>query len=287
MKKWAIAAMFVTAAVGVYSLIAVHGANASNLSKETANVQSEARVIRDKMLNAVDHYSYAKGSFLSTNTQGDTRRIIFEVVQGENPGSRVLVEDEHGNKLRERISDANILVTKDFSNKTFTKSSIVKWGKPEDSRTSKNEDGNNVYIYRRAPASASYAAEVTFPQEVAFWINDEEKNVTSIGHTTMFGREATIIKGSMLKSMRGKAEKFAMYVDTETGILLGLETTRDDGTPGMSVKVEEIVIDQEPGMTASSFDTSDPVGYTEIQPDNIKQMVEEKSRQAAEETNKH
>lgn len=55
----------------------------------------------------------------------------------------------------------------------------------------------------------------------------------------------------------------------------------------MSVKVEEIVIDQEPGMTASSFDTSDPVGYTEIQPDNIKQMVEEKSRQAAEETNKH
>lgn len=272
-KTLTIAGLLVAASIGGYSIykdVAVY-ASASSVS------QSEGKLIREKMLNAVDNYNNATGSFVYTSSRGDTQYIDFEVSEGTDPSSTVIVKDKEGKTITQISNKTDSIVATNETEKSFTKTKKVKWEIPkEKSRKGKHEDGSNTYVYRQDPASAGPATTVTFPQEVAFWLDDEEMNYSVKGHETILGRDATIISGNMIKSLKPKAEKFTMYVDTATGILLGLETTRLDGTSAMGLKVNTIQIDTTANKKAllSGINLN---GYTEKKTEDIKQKVEEEA----------
>jgi hypothetical protein len=232
---------------------------------------TEGQIIRDKMLNSVDNFGYSKGSFTYTIASGDSTQVQFEVQEGTNPGSHIQIKDivKSGTFLLNKVSDGKTILVKDETNKSYQKDNVHQPQAIVGSRKIVNEDKTATFLYRQDPATATLADRVVFPQEVAFWLDDNEGNFNVVRHENMLGRDATVIEGTIPKGMIDRAKSFTVWVDSDTGILLGLEATQADGTPYTSIIVHDIVIKSQKEHLKTApivFDTTEPaVGYTKIE----------------------
>ncbi|MCY9592500.1 hypothetical protein PC41400_23195 [Paenibacillus chitinolyticus] len=233
---------------------------------ESENLKLDAASIKEKMLNAIDYYNYVRGSFLYDFSNSNQKYTIdFEVDQSKNLGSNIVLKDSSTKENLFRVtSSSNEIIQVDEKNKKYSKSSkTAERTKILAPRISKDKgpDGEeaNQYMYRNDPANASAASTVTFPQTIAFWLDDELKNYKITGQEDLLNRKATVIEGKLSKELSEKllSTSFKLWVDTETGILLKLNTFNVDGVVINKIVVNDISFDYK----KTIFDTSNNKGY--------------------------
>lgn len=234
-KRWMIGCAVIagTLVLGGYSF------QANRISASHAEAAQQPHEIKEKMLNAIDYYSYAKGSYYKLSSSGNVQHIDFEVRQGEHPGSHVMIRDEQGNVIKTGTADSEQIVIADERSQSLKKAATNSSNKKPEGPRKKMVGGEAHYIYRNDPASPIDGGNVTFPQQLAFWLDDDTKNYKIVGEETYLDRAVTVIEGKVIEGKSG--DQFTMLVDTETGILLHFLTmTKDKKT--MEIKVEDIEI---------------------------------------------
>lgn len=87
---------------------------------ESTVSQQEGQTIREKMLNAVDNFNYAKGSFTTTSSSGAARHITFEVQEGTNAGSNVLTKDSNDQIIIQQVTSNQNVLTTNEKEKSYT-----------------------------------------------------------------------------------------------------------------------------------------------------------------------
>ncbi|MFC3767510.1 hypothetical protein [Paenibacillus sp. GCM10012303] len=252
-KKWIVSSCIVAIiAISSYTI------SRSSAEAEQTSSTSEHLVIKDKMLNAIDHYTTAKGTYLYRSSAGSIEQINFDVRQGSNPGSHIQISNEQGIVHKTgTASGGQILITSE-KDKSYKLASISQNPNPPTAEREQNKDGKAYYIYRNDPAAPIDAGNVTFPQALAFWLKDGKYKI--VGHETYLNRDATVIEGDVLPEKRSAGKTFKMWVDSKTGILLHFLVNSDSSKPAMEIKVLDIEIDEADRNEA--FDLTPPESYT-------------------------
>ncbi|MFD0695423.1 sigma-E factor regulatory protein RseB domain-containing protein [Paenibacillus sp. GCM10027628] len=213
---------------------------------DNSSVQSNSSPIsiKNKMLNAIDNYQRVKGSYKNI-TKNRNVTVDFDVEQGQSPYSHILLKNIDGSKKKEVVSDSNYLLETDEINRTFTKEKkVLNREKIETTRESKNSKGQREFKYRSDPATAQDAQLVTFPQQIAFWLNDDQKNYEIVGTENLLNRDTTVIQGYLNSTLSEKfGNSFKLWVDTNTGVLLKLITFDQKQQETSRIEVSDIEFD--------------------------------------------
>lgn len=237
--------------------------NTSIISASSIPATQQQQEIKEKMLNAIDYYSYAKGSYYNLSSSGNVQYIEFEVQEGNNPGSHVIIKDDKGKLIKTGTANSEHIVITNELDQTFKKATTNSNNKKPEGPRKKVVDGETYYINRNDPASPADGGKVTFPQQLAFWLDDETNNYKIVSQETYLDRAVTVIEGKVIEGKSG--DQFRMLVDTETGILLHFYvTTKNEKT--LEIKVEEIDIITDISTNSNEFDLSIPEGYTDKSP---------------------
>lgn len=189
--------------------------------------------IQEKMLNAVDNFKNVKGEYQILIDHLDVdENIYFEITEWPEAKSYVKVENQVTNEITEHYFDGkNVTKIKDNAEKEQVSVSHINTNKPRGDRKQVNKDGEPVYIHRADPAFSGPAQSIILPQSYAFWLNDQTKNYEILGEETFLDRKVTVIEGEHDKDMAIKhnAENFKFWIDSETGVLLKLIETDQNG----------------------------------------------------------
>ncbi len=164
--------------------------------KQTNHSYPTSLTIKEKMLNATDHYHTVQGSYLhKTPTRDVISEFIVEV--GENPYSHVkIIDNKSGEIKKDSISNSH----------------------------------------------AQDATIITYPQQIAAWLNDETKNYQIISNESYLNRDSTIIEGKLdaLLSQKFNGNLFKIWVDAETGVLFKLITVNEKNEETSKLEVLKI-----------------------------------------------
>lgn len=252
-NKWITSCgLAVLIAVGAYWISSI------TASAKQPSMITESLMIKDKMLNAIDHYTTAKGTYLHRSSAGSLEQISFDVRQGSNPGSHIQISNEQGIVHKTgTASGGQILITSE-KDKSYNLASVSQNTNPPTAEREQNKDGKAYYFYRNDPSAPIDAGNVTFPQALAFWLKDGKYKI--VGYETYLNRDATVIEGDVLPEKRSAGKSFKMWVDTKTGILLRFLINTDSPKPAMEIKVLDIKIDEADRNEA--FDLTPPESYT-------------------------
>ncbi len=245
--------------VNLYSLPT---ASVNHLTDQTYHTNSAIASIQKKMLNAVDHYQNIQGSFhIHFQNNGQNETVEFQVDEGKIPGSHVKVTKANGTVFETKSNGKEQLVM-NHQKEQFSKSKVAPQKEFNGPRHFTNEKGQSVFVQRQDPASAYVAKEVTFPQNYAFWLRNKENKV--VGHDKMFNRDITVIEGKHNEYLSKKlgATTYKMWVDTETGVLLKLIGTDQNGDEAYHIKVQDIQFNQ--GINAQQFAPEVPKSWEKM-----------------------
>jgi uncharacterized protein YxeA len=207
------------------------GLDGAEATVQTTDDQTKS-VIQQNMWNAIDSYKTAKGSYVTNSQRFGSTKVDFQVREGDKPGSYVKVTNNNGDVSETRVN-GNHLMDK-LNGQVVMVAPLVKGnGSGADkhmNRYQKNTDGQKSYVHRADPAVAGIANDVTFPETLAFWLEDYSKWSIE-GEGTLVGRTVDIVKGELPSSIKQKhnAETFHFWVDRETGMLLKLEEYNQKG----------------------------------------------------------
>lgn len=212
--------------------------------------------IQDRMMNAVDNFKTIKGSYeIVINHLKVDENLYFEVVEGNNVGSYVKVTNNRTKKVTEHKFDGTNLISI-VNQKAVDKMSVksIETGKPLGPRKTKTAKGEPVYINRVDPAFSGPAQDVILPQAYAFWLNDDTNNYQIIGEEDLLQRKVTVIEGVHDKEMAIKhnSTTFKLWVDNETGVLLKLIETNNEGEITNRIEATAIQFNGEIDLDSSS-----------------------------------
>jgi outer membrane lipoprotein-sorting protein len=229
------------------------------INADNPSVTKQQLEIKEKMQNAIDYYTFAKGSFFMKKSSGEVQFVDFEVHEGAEPGSHIMIRNENNEVIKTATADAQyIIITNDKERSYIMASKSADNKKPEGPRK-KVIDGQTFFTYRNDPASPADAGSVTFPQQLAFWLDTEKNNFKIAGEELFLNRNATVIEGKVIEGKKG--DQFKMLVDTETGILLHFLVTNNAGEIIQEIKVQEIEIGK--NKDTEPFKLTIPEGYTD------------------------
>lgn len=207
----------------------------------------DSKSLQDKMLNAIDNYQYLSGSYRTILTPiGVDETVEFEVQQGTEPRSRVLVQSNTANILRETAFDGEYYWTIQHDKKLYRKAKASKQVElanfdKKAERMFKNEKGEKVFVKRPDPSFSSLAKDVIFPQDYAFWLTSSNHKI--LGEEKLLERTAVVIEGKhtdLILAEKHESTNFKMWIDKETGVLLKLEETNDKDEVTNSIEVLSI-----------------------------------------------
>ncbi|MFD2673597.1 hypothetical protein [Marinicrinis sediminis] len=232
-----------------------------NVNADPKPLTPELKSIKNKMENAIDYYKHAKGSYIQTSSDGSVRKIEFEVNETEQAGSKVKIYNTDNQLLRTTISNHRQILIQDDVRKTYHISPVSEPAHQTPGIRKQMREGAPVYIYRPDPAAPGDSGTVSFPQALAFWMDEESRNFSITGSTKILGREGIIIEG--VSPFKNKAEKYKMIVDEQTGILLHFEAFDSKGNIALAVEVTELEIDAQSALT-QSFKLTAPEGYVDV-----------------------
>lgn len=208
---------------------------AKNITVESYTQQE----IFDKMVNAVENYSYAKGKMVYAipnvwNVEFETdleTGTAFEKTVGEGLLSTVTAKDGVITTVTNGVTHT--------SYGAHTKSDSI-----NRAHMGKRLDGENEYFMRVDPTNTETARNCLLPQEITFnFLGDRDTwEVKEI--TTYLDRTVWYIEGRLGVVSNDKlgAEEFVMYVDCATGILLKYEVLDKQGNVKHYAYMEELEI---------------------------------------------
>lgn len=230
------------------------------------------------MLNSIDHFNTAKGSF-EYFTGTDNLLIEYQVDLSENaksyekvqgiatknhpslkegtlePGYEIATYDGRSlNNYNSRSTDFQTnSVTKDSKPQTYSvqtpKITIKERNQLKDSSIDKRIIGTGeekTYISRRDPAYMRIAKTSLFPEDFAMGYMEDQTKWNITGQENIAGIDTLIIEGELNNyySQKYNAGKFKLNVDPNTGILLQLEVKDSSNNVKQSLKTKTIEIDK-------------------------------------------
>ena len=240
------------------------------------NTDFEKLNIQNLMLNSIDNYRSAEGSFTYYSSAGRYHLYIdYKVNLNENPQSYEKVQSIEFNPqensfktasfesgYEESIYDGDSLIN--FNNKLVdsqangTVQSVkvrpatkeereFKKGTTMKERVIPMLDGEKSYIRRVDPSLMGIAKTSLFPEDIAmgFLENTVSWNITGEGNIS--GLKTFVIQGTLNKdyTTRYNAQDFLLEVDQKTGILLKMEVTDYKGNIKESIITNEIKLNEE------------------------------------------
>lgn len=242
------------------SLTAASEATAGDALHAQGTLVLEPRLaaIQQKMLNAVDNFSDASGSFhIAFSNNGQDEDVDFEV-SPKHASSFVRVTRANG-EVVENATNGQSSIELRPGESSYQMKQLAKLEPLQSPRQFRDEKGDAVYQYRQDPTWAIGASEVTLPQNYAFWLSNSDAKI--VGHARLVGRNATVIAGHHDAYLADKlrASTFKMWVDDATGVLLKLRGTDAAGRVMYYIDVQDLKfdsgIDLHPAIKA-------PVGWT-------------------------
>ncbi|MED2009641.1 hypothetical protein P4V39_16410 [Brevibacillus borstelensis] len=262
---------------GFYTLKGTAAESTSNESSQQyssleANSTSHSLVsVQNKMLNAIDHYQSATGSYRAILTPIGVDEIVdFEVYRGANPRSHVKVMDNKSKVLKETAFDGNMFMSINHTNKTYlqnktaTQQQTVALGQ-NSPRSYKNDQGELVFVKRQDPAFSGVANDVLFPQDYAFWLTPDNHKV--VGEEKLLNRTSIVIEGEHddpILAEKHQSTHFKMWIDKETGVLLKLVETNSKDEVTNSIEVLSIEFDKQQDVSSLSKMQAVPSDYKDV-----------------------
>jgi outer membrane lipoprotein-sorting protein len=263
--------------------IGIYTTSSSNKGKIVEKVEASAinpdevakQSIQDKMLNSIDYFKSAKGSFrdyIKKDNSDDT--IEFDVKLNGKPVSYVKVTNSQDSL--ESIFDGDNYLSVNNKVKDYDVSPVYKGDsnapKPPKSakqRYRKGADGKiKSVILNSDPAFMGRASSVLYNQNVALGFLEDFNKWKIQGDDVFLGLPVTVIAGELPDGYKSRFDgtSFKIWVQKDTGIILNLEIYNDSNEVVAGIKVNDIQLNS--NYTASDdekFKIKLPKGYTAIQ----------------------
>ena len=185
--------------------------------------------IFNKMLNTIDYFNYIDLT-LETSMLSAEKTIIQFQVNIEN-GSSYEAVTENGFLTSETYTQSGNMIYVDNKAKTHTENYLPVYTRNDTpyiklaDRITTEDDGLPCYHYRRNITNCPLASYSILPQELAFsYLKDFDKWEISNENIEFLDRNCVVISGEIAPYISGKhgADKFTMYIDSQTGILMKL-----------------------------------------------------------------
>ena len=204
----------------------------------------DARIaaLQQRMLDAVDRYRDAAGSVdLRFGNNGQNEAIDFEVSQAAR-SSFVRIARERG-VVEEHVTREGATLSLYPQTASYSETRRLDARAPSGARLYRNARCEPVFVHRPDPAGAVGADAVLSPQNYAFWLSTEEVRIA--GHQRLLGRDATVVAGKHSGYLGRKlgADRFRMWVDSDTGVLLKLVGSGRQGKQAYSIVVRDLRLD--------------------------------------------
>lgn len=202
----------------------------AQLSEGSTSISNEN--IIQMMRNSMDYFTTVRGKFIdSKNTEKNT--VEFQVREGEYPVSYL----KFGSN--ETIFTNGYLINKvngEYSKMTYIGPPPPT---PDEKKLPKVEQ-----TPRRDPANSGIAETIIAPEQSTVALLEDHTLWSVKGEDSLLGRPVIIVSGELSNDYKNKhnAEKFAMWVDKETGMLLKKEEYDNKGQITNSIHVLEIEI---------------------------------------------
>ena len=217
-------------------------------AKQSKKKYTEKENIFYKMLNSVDYYDTAEGSFstvlgeeqLETEVEfiSDLEEATgYEGVENKTVDTELYVADgtrQIFNNEEETYVEDTEVIEQEMEIPT------------DEDRIVEENDGSKTYNYREKISNLANADMVLAPQEITFSFLGDFSLWKIVGQEKYLGRKCVKIKGTTEEYYRQKLDvaKFTFWVDAETGFLLKYEGYNEKNELTDYIKTEEITINQ-------------------------------------------
>jgi hypothetical protein len=246
--------------------------------------------IYDRMLNTVDYFENARGSFVTDmiNTQSKStvefvtdlnEGISYEKLSGSDNDTETLYKDGRVSTYNNTEKTVLNLICGEYEEDAEKLSG--------ENRISTESDGSKSYYYRYNSTNLPYAKLALLPQEMTFGLLSDFSLWDLCGSTTYLGRDCEVISGTASEEYgsRLNTAEFELYVDRSTGIILKYEGFSSDGELSGYIYMQDISIDSDDSAAYSSeidthFKSADHDGYTDI----VKESAEARQRTVSQNT---
>ena len=197
----------------------------SDTKSKIENGLSTKATVYDKMLNTVDYFESADGTFVSNmiDMKSESTVEFFTDIPG-----KLSYE-----KMYDAVNDVETIYKGDYvstyNNTAKTVLNLICAENEEDieklageNRVSVEKDGNKCYYYRHNSTNLPYAKLVLLPQEMTFGLLSDFSLWSLNGNIEYLGRNCIVVMGTTSEEYRNKLNttEFKMYIDENTGIIL-------------------------------------------------------------------
>lgn len=206
-----------------------------NIDNVTGETFEDPKVdIFNKMLNTIDNFDYLHLKMQTSMLDSEKTEVEFQI----NIESGISYESvtENGYVSTETYSKDSNMIYVDNDAKTYIEYYLPTYTRSDTpyirlaDRITTEEDGLPCYHYRRNITNCPLASYSIVPQELTFsYLKDFGKWEITDESFEYLGRTCIVIEGETAPYIEEKhsAESFAMVVDSETGILMKFEGTKN------------------------------------------------------------
>lgn len=261
----------VTIGAGTYYNYSQHDTVAS---ADVINSNDAAKTaIQDKMVNSIDYFQSAKGSFTYyAKVAKINQKIDFDVNLKDQGGSFFNIKNAKGENKVLGISDGKKVMEANISDKSYRLGDSLEMpskafeATPAKLRYLKDANGNVEGVQlRKDPVNMGIATEVLFSQNIALGFLEDYSKWKIEQDEEYLGLSANVITGEVPNDYKGRhgSSKFKMWVHKDTGILLNFEEFNDQNEKVVNIKIDDIKLNQP--TDPNKFKIQEPTGFKRIQ----------------------
>ncbi|QAT50204.1 hypothetical protein EQM14_10735 [Caproiciproducens sp. NJN-50] len=210
----------------------------------------EKETVANAMLNSVDYYQSAEGEFTTTSLHDHQETTVTYKTDLTGGSSYQHISDSETDA--EQFVKDGALTKYDNRTKSYSQSYVPQPYEPAnktdqnlEARITVGSDGIKNYYYRNDATHTGIATMSLFPQEMTFGLLSDTDLWEITRETGYLGRSCAVLSGKTAPSYGSKLnmERFTLYVDEATGILLKFEGFSKKGLLTQSIATKNISID--------------------------------------------
>ena len=264
-------------------------ANASkNNSQVTPLEEKDTAVTKEdihyKMLNSIQFYEKAKGSFIfHSDSLNEDKQVDYNVKVKNGAFSKVKVISNNSSSYESMYSSLDQTYTEEnLDEKNYWKMKAApvsenskeipktKLGQKEEiaTRYSQKNGIQKVYTNLPDPSYMGYPSISLYPQDVALGYLEDYNNWDIVSNNEKLNNlDVVVIQGNLNRSYQEKhgALTFKLWVQKDTGILLKLEEYNGNGKTVESLKTTDIKLDSK--VTDQNYKIAIPSNFKEVKPE--------------------
>jgi hypothetical protein len=247
--------------------------NQDNHPKQVLNTNNEKAKMQGLMLNSIDYFSTAKGTFEYFSESGGYHlNVDYQTDLSDNPKSyeksepitstaiqkksqenaEIEVQLYDGEHIIQESTDRNETSEDGQSEVQSIKVGKMSKGERDELKESKiserivETEGEKSYIHRPDPSYMGVSKTSLFPEDFAMGFLEDNNNWDIKGQENIAGVDTVVIEGKLNNdyASRYAADRFKLYVEQNTGILIQMEVSDSAGKVKEFLKTKHIEIDK-------------------------------------------